>query len=455
MNKSEATAVLNALVENSQESIFVTDGKGVIILMNEVAANLLNTTIDICVGKSVQELVDKGVWRNSAVLEALKNRRKSSVIISPKGNEKIVSVTTPIFDEKGNIVLTITNSNNETTMKTLIDTIVQEREKAKQYKEEMIYLKNNMNFDLIAESNQMKNILKQINIVANTDTTVALYGESGAGKDVIANLIHRHSNRSDRPLISVNCAAIPENLIESELFGYEKGSFTGANAKEKKGLFEVANNGTIFLDEIGEIPLSFQTKLLRALETNEIRRVGGTEEIKLDVRIICATNKNLEKLVEDGEFRDDLYYRFNVFPVTIPPLRERKADVIPLTEYFLEKLNLKYSTSKKISPKFREQLLKYHWPGNIRELRNIVERAYVISPKDLELDIFSPGLNNDNNREKASDNEIVLPELKEYMHKREIEYIKSVLEKTGGNVIKAAEILNVHRSVIYRKLKEQ
>lgn len=455
MNKSEATAVLNALVENSQESIFVTDGKGVIILMNEVAANLLNTTIDICVGKSVQELVDKGVWRNSAVLEALKNRRKSSVIISPKGNEKIVSVTTPIFDEKGNIVLTITNSNNETTMKTLIDTIVQEREKAKQYKEEMIYLKNNMNFDLIAESNQMKNILKQINIVANTDTTVALYGESGAGKDVIANLIHRHSNRSDRPLISVNCAAIPENLIESELFGYEKGSFTGANAKGKKGLFEVANNGTIFLDEIGEIPLSFQTKLLRALETNEIRRVGGTEEIKLDVRIICATNKNLEKLVEDGEFRDDLYYRFNVFPVTIPPLRERKADVIPLTEYFLEKLNLKYSTSKKISPKFREQLLKYHWPGNIRELRNIVERAYVISPKDLELDIFSPGLNNDNNREKASDNEIVLPELKEYMHKREIEYIKSVLEKTGGNVIKAAEILNVHRSVIYRKLKEQ
>lgn len=319
----------------------------------------------------------------------------------------------------------------------------------------MIYLKNNMNFDLIAESNQMKNILKQINIVANTDTTVALYGESGAGKDVIANLIHRHSNRSDRPLISVNCAAIPENLIESELFGYEKGSFTGANAKGKKGLFEVANNGTIFLDEIGEIPLSFQTKLLRALETNEIRRVGGTEEIKLDVRIICATNKNLEKLVEDGEFRDDLYYRFNVFPVTIPPLRERKADVIPLTEYFLEKLNLKYSTSKKISPKFREQLLKYQWPGNIRELRNIVERAYVISPKDLELDIFSPGLNNDNNREKASDNEIVLPELKEYMHKREIEYIKSVLEKTGGNVIKAAEILNVHRSVIYRKLKEQ
>ena len=225
----------------------------------------------------------------------------------------------------------------------------------------------------------MDEVFSLIESVASTDATVLIRGESGVGKELVADALHYNSNRKSKPFIKVNCAALPESLIESELFGHEKGSFTGASA-QRIGRFEAANGGTIFLDEFGDIPANIQVKLLRVLQEREIERIGSTMANKVDVRIICATNRNLEKLIEEGTFREDLYYRINVFPIHIPPLRERINDIPVLSNFFIDKYNKKHGKEiKRITTMAIDTLMVYHWPGNIRELENCIERACILS----------------------------------------------------------------------------
>ena len=292
--------------------------------------------------------------------------------------------------------------------------------------------------EIIFASDEMKNVLDLVGNIARTDTTVIIYGETGTGKELIAKRIHRLSHRSKGKFLTVNCAALPENLLESELFGYKKGAFTGAY-KDKVGLLKVANGGTFFMDEISEMPMSLQAKLLRVLQEKEITPIGGHLPEKIDVRIIVATNKNLKIMVDKNLFREDLYYRLNVIPINIPPLRERERDIQILVEYFTEKYSKKYNMTKpNIDERAIKKFKKYNWPGNIRELENIIERMIIMGVEAGTLPLIEEATKEGN-----------IKGIKE----QEIELIKQTLERTGRNKKKTAEILGIDYSTLYRKIK--
>ncbi len=307
---------------------------------------------------------------------------------------------------------------------------------------------------IIGKSEKMNDIFEMVRVVAQTDSTVLILGESGTGKELIANALHHNSQRRAEPFIKISCAAIPETLLEAELFGHEKGAFTGA-VKHKKGRFELANRGTIFLDEIGELTPAIQVKLLRVLQEREFERLGGTETIKVDVRIICATQRDLKKEVAKGTFREDLYYRLNVVPVTLPPLRDRKDDILLLADHFLEYFAGQHRKSiKGFSAEAKELLVRYPFPGNVRELENAVERAVVLGkaeeilPCDLPEEIGSlsdcikvmQDLHNHENLSKA-------------IRSFERQYISKVLEEANGNKSLAAKLLGVSRKTLWEKCK--
>jgi DNA-binding NtrC family response regulator len=301
--------------------------------------------------------------------------------------------------------------------------------------------------EIIGSSQAIETVFDMINKVAPSDSTVLLMGESGTGKELAARAIHHRSSRSEEPFVVVDCSALHENLFESELFGHERGAYTGA-IRRKHGLFEVANGGTVFLDEIGEINISTQAKLLRVIETGEMRRLGSEGSMKVDVRIIAATNRDLEKMVSRGQFREDLFYRLNVFNIQIPPLRERKEDIPKLVDHFLTKKARFLKEPKTISPGAMDIIKNFDWPGNIRELENVIERAIILSDmktievKDLPASVRS-GFDY-----SARENGL------KRMAEIEDEYIRFVLEKCGGNRGKAAEILGIDPKTLYRKLKK-
>ncbi len=297
--------------------------------------------------------------------------------------------------------------------------------------------------NIVAESQGMKEVLSTVARVAKADATVLIRGESGTGKEVVARAIHSASLRSEGSFVPVSCAALPETLLEAELFGCEKGAFTGAD-KRRLGRFELANRGTIFLDEIGDIPLSTQVKLLRVLQEKQFERLGGTAPISVDVRIIAATNQDLEAKIREKTFRDDLYYRLNVVSLEIPPLRERREDILPLADHFLKKYSSQ--TGKRIegiSRESRDALLRYSWPGNIRELENWVERAVVLSRQEVIATFNLPA-------QSAQGEEYGQKSL-EGVERRHIERI---LRETGGNLTRAAQILRIHRNTLRQKIRK-
>lgn len=314
--------------------------------------------------------------------------------------------------------------------------------------EENIYLRRKVEdrfrFEgIIAKSPKMLKIFELIKTIAPTTATVLIIGETGTGKEVIARAIHHQSQRRNKPFIATSCAALPESLLESELFGHEKGSFTGA-VERKKGKFEAGDKGTLFLDEIGEINANTQVHLLRALEEKKITRVGGNEEIKVDVRFISATNKDLRDMVKQGNFREDLYYRLNVVKIELPPLKDRKEDILPLAEHFLKKYAEENDKNiKKFSPEVVKFMLNYSWPGNVRELENMIERGVILSKKnsitldELPQDIIHPTPVEGKTIEAVERNHII-----------------RVLEETKGNISQAAKILGIRRMTLYNKLKK-
>jgi two-component system nitrogen regulation response regulator NtrX len=304
---------------------------------------------------------------------------------------------------------------------------------------------------LIGESPAMKNLKETIEIVSKVDSTVLIIGESGTGKELVARSIHRLSKRADKPFVDINCAAIPDNLIESELFGYEKGAFTGAT-KGKKGKFEIADEGTLFLDEIGDMPMLAQSKLLRVLEERKISRIGSVDNIPVDVRVIAATNKNLEEEVKRGNFREDLFYRINVVPIYVPPLRERGEDIIILAEHFLSAFSKDYKREKpELSDDVKEIMLGYSWPGNVRELKNLMERLTIlthgktIKPSDLPKNMFEGN---------SSLKKFTNMQLKQAKEEFEKNYIKEIIEKFNGDLKKAAKFMGIDISNLYRKLNK-
>ncbi len=306
--------------------------------------------------------------------------------------------------------------------------------------------------NLIGVSPSMKDVFDRIESIARTDVPVLIQGESGTGKELVANAIHNLSPRKNKPYVKINCAAIPENLFESELFGYEKGAFTGAT-ETRKGKFEIANSGSIFFDEIGDMPLGLQAKLLRVIEDQTVTRLGGYEPIKVDVRDIYATSKNLKKIIETGGFREDLFYRINVVPIVIPPLRERKDDIPYLIEHFLKHFGEKYSkTELKVPPTVYAALMTYHYPGNVRELKHAIEQAIILS-KDGLIDI-----RNLPNEFSATKTEGIFPgddmTLQASIMNLEKQKIIMALNDTGGKKIEAAKKLGISRKVLWKKLKE-
>ena len=300
--------------------------------------------------------------------------------------------------------------------------------------------------NIIGESEAMRRVFTLLNKVARTDSTVLISGESGTGKELIASTIHYQSDRKDKPLIKVNCAALPDTLIESELFGYEKGAFSGA-ASRKPGRFELADGGTIFLDEIGDLPTLTQTKILRVIEERTLERLGGTTTLKINVRILAATNRNLEKEVQQGRFREDLYFRLNVIPVELPPLRKRRGDIPLLIEKFSKRFNDQFGTAKRFDSSAIEALLQYSFPGNVRELQNIVERSIALSDTDM---IGRSGL--PLHVLKGQTRQIAVIPLAKVVAEAERSHIESMLKITGGNRSKTADLLGISRKTLWEKI---
>lgn len=339
-------------------------------------------------------------------------------------------------------------------------------------KKENIKLKRQLKqqFDfggLIGSSPEMQKVFDLIKKIADTDSTVLIYGESGTGKELVAKVIHYNSQRAQKPFIPLNCAAIPKDLLESELFGHEKGAFTGA-ISTRIGRFELANGGTIFLDEIGELHPSLQVKLLRVLQEREFERVGSTKTLKVDVRILAATNRDLEKAIEEGHFREDLYYRLNVIPLRLPPLRERKEDIPFLVEHFIQKFSKKKKKEEiVISPEAMNCLINYQWPGNVRELENMIERLVILCdkvvtvedlPERLRGDVTTTG-KTENVSIKRDLNNFILPDegidLNSLIDKIERDLIIQAIQKTKGVKSKAASLLGLNRTTLIEKMKKK
>lgn len=374
---------MNAIIDSSFDGLYITDGQGMTLRINKAIKRMTGLGEEDLLNKSMNELVEKGILSRSASLLVLEQKVPVTTTLTTVTGTMLLVSATPVFDQQGNIFRIVTSVRDISELNMLKQRVEQLEGLKDHFEFQMNTLKARLSGNLIYKNKEMENIVYQALKVAEVDSTVLISGESGGGKEIIGELIQRNSNRRNGPFVKLNCAAIPDNLLESELFGYDPGAFTGAKKEGKPGLFELAHGGTLLLDEIGDIPLHLQVKLLRALQQREIMRVGGTKPIKIDVRIIAITNKDLEDMVSKGEFREDLFYRLNVVPIYIPPLRERREDIPPLIQHFLKQHNQRYNMKKIISPEAIESLMLYNWPGNIRQLENVIERLIVTTSTEI------------------------------------------------------------------------
>jgi PAS domain S-box-containing protein len=381
----ESELLLKQLIDSTYDGIYITDGNGLTTWYNKAFLRISGLTPAQLDGHTVFQLLENDWLPNSVVAEAIQKRKAvTSLIQYYNGSEGLVTAT-PVFDDAGNLLRVIANVRDLTELNELKRQLDETRALNEGYRQTLKEVQSAElgGGQMIYRSHAMEKIISLANKIASTDTPILILGESGVGKDVLAKYIHYISERHKKgTFVKVNCGAIPEHLLESELFGYEAGAFTGAGRQGKAGLFEVANKGTIFLDEIGEMPLSLQVKLLGVLQDMEIHRLGGTKPIPIDVRIIAATNAHLETLIQEKRFRKDLYYRINVLTIQIPPLRERKDDIVALLMHFFHQFNEKYRTRKSLTPSAIDKLIAYEWPGNVRELKNMVERFILTSDRD-------------------------------------------------------------------------
>lgn len=458
----EASALIDML-ESSFDGIWITDGEGKILFANAANAKFIGVSRETLLGRTTQELLEKKIFSESAILEVLQTKKQvSKVSYNYRTDLTVLATATPVLDEAGEVRYVFNNVRDITALNQMQDSLRSKDEIIRHQNEQLESMKRRLGEgSIIGNSKVFCDVVELARRVASFDgSTVLILGESGTGKELVAQLVVDSSPRRDKPYLQVNCGAIPENLIESELFGYEKGAFTGADSKGRKGLFEAANGGTVFLDEIGDLALPMQVKLLRVLQQRQVTRVGGTAPVDLDVRVIAATHRDLKVMVHTGEFREDLYYRLNVVSIRLPPLRERREDILPLVNHFLQIINQKYNTKKVLLPNAIEAFRRYSWPGNVRELENLVENLVIATPSEgIRLSDLPESLRRETLMGESAVPTgpsvapmAVLP-LRETVERVEAAVIRQALDQCGS-VRKAAAALQVDPSTLVRKMKK-
>ena len=443
------------ILESISDGVFIDSAEGICLWCNSTCEDLYDIDIDDIAGRPVDDLEREGIFTPSVTRRVIDEQRELTIIHENKTGVRLLTTGTPIFGDDGRLLMIITTSRDITR----ITQRNSERSSVSADVADMVELDDTAipagteitDSGIIARSEPMKNVMALTRRLASVNSTVLITGESGVGKGLIARTLHDEGNRWKKPFVTVNCGAIPENLIESELFGYVAGAFTGSRSGGKQGYFEAAQGGTIFLDEISELPLNLQVRLLQVIQERQITPVGAVEPIPIDVRIISATNRNLSELVAGGEFREDLYYRLNVVPIEVPPLRERPEDIVPLIRMNLIKCNRNLHENKSISPEALSILLQYPWPGNIRELQNIVERLVITTSGDVITDedifIFI--------RQAAEENTDATPvhSLSAALDRAEKDILQSALRRYGSTRA-IARVLHVSQPTVVRKLKK-
>lgn len=438
--------------------ILITDGKGNIIHVDSNFNEHYGIPSEEMINNNVIDLEKKGIFSPSSVAMALKAKEEVTIIQKLKNNQEVIVTAVPLVDETGEIFKVVTFSRDlsaYTKFQHLYEELNNQIENYNRSLEELSY-EHAIIEDFQTSNGKFRQILMSIQRVAKYDVNILLQGETGTGKTLLAKKIHKLSNYSKGRFVEINCGAMPDNLIESELFGYEKGAFTGASSQGKQGLFEIANDGTLFLDEISEMPISSQVKLLKVLQDQSVRRVGGTEDISINCRIISASNKDLFSEAETGSFRMDLLYRINMVSFTIPPLRERREDIANLTDSILLKANQKYEMNKKFDSTVMNLFMTYPWPGNTRELENTIYRAAITCEHDiitkeyLPLPIQESSCFHTTNAYYADTNII---DLKEAMELYEGEIIRKAYSKAPSS-ISLAKLLNISQATAARKIRK-
>jgi PAS domain S-box-containing protein len=450
--------ILTALFRVSTDGLSISDRQGNIIACNEASIKTTGLEKHDFVGKNVHDLVENGIMDKSITLEVLAAKRQVSTMIFIKPSRReVLSTGTPVFDKDGNIDFIIINDRDMTQLNHLKKKLERTRQAKEKYKDTLaeMSIANLKDQAIAADSNQMRHLLKTAHKFAKLGVSnILIFGESGTGKNLLAKFIHNNGRRKKKPFIEISCAAIPENLLEAELFGYEKGAFTGADPKGKVGLFELAHGGTLFLDEIGDLPLPTQVKLLKYWDNQEVYHIGGVKPIKVDCIIIAATNRDLKNLVNQGKFREDLFYRLNSVNLRLPPLRKRHEDIYKLAHHFLNMYNQTYGLNKSFSQQAIKELVSYQFPGNIRELKNVINSAILMSEKDvleksiinaiLELKIDKPNHPTMHAKESKS--------LKDQLISIEKAILADALSRYGSTR-KIAQQLDLSQSSVVRKLK--
>jgi len=447
---------LEAIVDSVYDEILVVNTEGTILRVSMRSGhNLWGILPSKIAGMNILELEEKGWFKPTVTRRVLEEKKKVSMIQKNRFDRTILAVGNPVFNRRGDLERIVIASRDVTELSQLQDALAEAKRQTAKYKQEIATLRNSQRVAdkaIVYRSAVMQNLMHHVQRIAGVESTVVIYGESGVGKELVVHAIHHFSPRADKPFLKINCSSIPEQLLESELFGYVRGAFTGALDKGKKGLFELASGGTLFLDEIAELPLNLQVKLLRAIQEREIMKVGGGQAVKVDVRLVAATNRNLEQMVEEGKFREDLYYRLHVIPLYVPPLRDRLDDIEPLVYHYLQYFNTKFSANKHFSEDAMEMLNCYPWPGNVRQLQNIIERAIVVTADGLiTANDLKPLLERRPQSVPAVQVNAIIP-LHQAIELTEQQLIHMALARYKTTT-KAAQVLETSQPTISRKLR--
>lgn len=441
------------IFRNSFDGIFVADGKGNTLMVNPGCERNYGLRADEMVGKNVSVFERKGYIKPVIASRVIAERRRISAVQHTHSGKTIMVTGIPLFDEDGSVRRVIINSRDTTELLQLQEELERAQTNLRRMESEIDELRReNLKIEgVVVRSPLMQRVAALAIRVAKVDTTILITGESGVGKEVLVKLIHAESARASGPFIKINCGAIPRDLLESELFGYESGAFTGARRQGKVGMIEMADGGTLFLDEIGELPLELQVKLLQVLQDHRLTHVGGTRTIDVNLRVVAATNVDLEQMVEEKRFRSDLYYRLNVVPIHIPPLRERHDDILPLIRFYLEDFNRQYGLQRRLSERALQRMLDYNWPGNVRELRNLLERLVVTAPEDL---IAAEDLPRQLQKDEVVEEAEVGPEdagdFRRRVARFEARLIQQAIERYGSTRA-AAQHLGISQATVVRK----
>ena len=465
--------IFDAIMSHSRDGLFVVDKTGVVVMVNKATEDMFSFNKADVLGRNVRDLVSEGFYEPSVSVLVIEQKKILSLIQTTRHKKKVLSTGIPIFDDAGEVQFVLVNDRDISHINELAQSLYLSEMPSQGLR--MDYSKGDIASTelekMVVKSPLMVQVVQTAVQASKFDIPMIITGESGVGKSMIARLVHQLSPRRNYPFVDVNCAALTPSLVESELFGHEGGAFTGASATAQKGLFETADQGTLFLDEIGEIPLSMQVKLLKFLETMELRRVGGTTPIKINTRIIAATNQNLEEMVETGRFRRDLYFRLNVVPMRIPALGRRSEDIVPLAQSFIDRFNQEFDTNKILTKPVCQMLSQYHFPGNVRELENLIKRLVTMTPQDKSELAHLPPLVPQSGRERptpvshqphihehppvqalAPQEKPAPPSYQNEVNHFERELLRQAVVQYGSQR-KAAKALGISQSTLSRKLK--